>query len=154
MKPSPFEDIAHLQLAAEADVLSWWRSQHRTKWIAKAARSIGDLYKEGGKLLSVINQQKKEITRLGKAETVAGRILAALGELERNKGNRDPEDPYCVVLSPFQFEKITLGGGKMAQYAGLLVITAKGVSGPVVMTETAFMAFSRNAPELNIQLRS
>lgn len=153
MSKKPFDTVAFLQLAGEASILSWWRLRHRGAWIAKASAAMKEMFEEAERLKNKVSQQQGEIKRLKIAETLEGRILTANGELARSKGNRAQEDPYCVVVSPYQYEQWGWAG-KHPKYAGLKIITAKGVSGPVVMTETAFMAFSRNAPELNITLKS
>lgn len=62
------------------------------------------------------------------------------------------EEPFAVLLSPYQYETISQNrcsyGTKLL---GLTIAVARGVYGPVVVTQDAYNAISRNAPEIDLR---
>ncbi len=166
-KLSVFEDTSHIDVAIKATTLPWW-SLRRGAWLTTAGNTIRTLWEEGAKLNNKVKQQSVDLTKalrkLNDSESVNYRIEIAFNELERSKGRgiSSVEDAYVLVLSPYQYEQISNQGSNdvpaamrkaigPAAYAGMIIVTAKGFYGPAVMTEDAFNAFSRNAPELQIQ---
>jgi hypothetical protein len=95
------------------------------------------------------------------AEKVSNRIILALHELEKYKGNFKSEKPFAILLSPYQVAQVRSGRTffdsrwhiKDAQttFFGLPVYVAKHIYGPLAVTEAGFNALSRNAPELLIK---
>jgi hypothetical protein len=94
------------------------------------------------------------------AEKVGNRISVALGEMTKTKDNRRSEKPFAIVVSPYQMEQMRWLGGfrqtvkddvRVTEYSGVRIFTAKGIYGPLVLTEDAFNAFSRQAPELMLK---
>ncbi len=99
------------------------------------------------------------------ARQVAERIQIALYEMEKDKGSFRTERPFAILLSPAQLAAVKLGrdmfvglgwnrhktGHQITEFAGLPCYTASGVYGPVVVTERAFNAITRQAPELLIK---
>lgn len=75
------------------------------------------------------------------------------------------EKPAAILYSPRQFEELTMHGMIRGSYQtredlpsvrtfnGIPVYVAKGVYGPVVLTEEAFAGVSRMAPELHLKAR-
>jgi hypothetical protein len=95
------------------------------------------------------------------AEKVSNRILLALAELDKFKDNFKSEKPFAIILSPYQLAQVRSGRtffdhrlahqGRATTFCGLPVYSAKGIYGPLVVTEDGFNALSRNAPELLIK---
>ena len=80
------------------------------------------------------------------------RTLRAIAEMQTSKGNYKTETPVAVILSPSQFANLSFAHQRgPATLANLEIVVAKGVYGPVVLTQDGFNAFTRNAPELNIR---
>lgn len=90
------------------------------------------------------------------------RIDLALEELTGRRDNYKQEaPPYAILLSPLQYRAMVTrdwalrSGGRhtptgIPEYKKLPIFTAKGIYGPVVVTELAFKCIARQAPELNI----
>lgn len=158
-------------IAAEAEDVSKTILAETPKWRHKFSRPL--LIRSRVTIESMAGQltkQLREITRLTErnradvkkarqeAETIENRIILAMDELEKSKGNFKPELPFAILLSPWQFERLTwrLGlrgrkNSKPSQYMGFPIYTAKGVYGPIVLTEDAFNGLSRQAPELMLK---
>lgn len=135
----------------------WYRNIFRRDLIAQARQTI-DL------LLTKSDRDEKEIHRLS-TEVDAGarvhaRIIRALEEMRRQDSRGMKEEvPFAVLMSPKQNRYLTQGGwlssmanqikvnGPMGSVS-LPIYTAKGVYGPLVVTEEAFKAIARQAPEL------
>lgn len=80
------------------------------------------------------------------------RTNTALEELERSKKNGRKEVAVAVILSPAQYSELTSHGYfRQSRLAKLEIYVARGVYGPVVLTQDAFNGFSRMAPELDIR---
>jgi hypothetical protein len=92
------------------------------------------------------------------AEKVSNRILLALAEMDKFKDSRKSEKPFAIILSPYQLAQVRSGRlyldhrwltkSSRVEFCGLPVFSAKGLYGPLVVTEDGFNALSRNAPEL------
>lgn len=99
-------------------------------------------------------------TRLKTAMSLTGRIEIALRELKEIPygSHRKREEPFAILISPKQAELNTpFGLGKRTKnedgatvhtYKGLIICVVAGVYGPVVVTEKAYNALMRQAPEL------
>lgn len=110
-------------------------------------------------LVSRLRDQIKETRRLAdiarENEELGNRITLAIGELQKTKNNGKSEKAAAIVLSPYQYERLSWRfwprKSKPARFMNLPIYTAKGVYGPVVLTEEGFNGLSRQAPELMLK---
>ena len=95
--------------------------------------------------------KKERVAYEKEAKSLLKRTLAAIAELEKYKGNYREEKAFAVIMSPSQYSELTCDGYfRQSKIAKLDIYVARGIYGPVVLTENGFKAVSRNAPELNL----
>lgn len=119
---------------------------------AEGARNIRRLK---GRADNAEAERKRWQAKAAKAKEESKDLLArashAIDELKRYKSGKG-EQPFAVVLSPYQHSKLTCQGYfKQNKIMGVPVYIAKGVYGPVVLTEDGFNGFTRMAPELIVR---
>jgi hypothetical protein len=146
-------------LAGLLKTAGFWSRLHYGSGLTKAAAETidyldkrqGDLRQELGKTKQ---QHRQEIERLEtEAKGLTRRTLAAIDEMTTYKRGSKSETPVAVVLSPYQHSLLTLHGFfRQSRIKGLDIIIAKGVYGPVVLTQDGVNGFTRSAPELGIRL--
>jgi hypothetical protein len=134
---------------------AWTRLFGRDLFSVAAARLIeltdtcDDLHKRLAGQERAFAKERNAV--LKEAKNLIKRTEMAIKELETYKKNLRTEVPVAVILSPSQYADLTCCGTfKNSKIAKLQIYVAKGVYGPVVLTQDAFNAFSRNAPELNL----
>jgi hypothetical protein len=161
----PYQDFDIEEVATtllETSRFGSFRFLHRP---ARAAMLLRDLWSDLQDALADLqfertdfgNYRRREEERLRDARKdalkLSKRIDAALTEMGASKGRWPGEKPVAVVLSPYQYEELTLHGydrfRKGQQYSNVSIYTAKGFYGPAVLTQDAFNAVTRMAPELN-----
>lgn len=89
------------------------------------------------------------------AKSLYQRTLMAITELEAYKKNGRSEVAVAVILSPSQYGELTCHGAfRQSKIAKLGIYVARGVYGPVVLTQDGFNGFTRMAPELDIRAKN
>jgi len=89
------------------------------------------------------------------AKSLYQRTLMAITELEKYKKNGRSEVAVAVILSPSQYGELTCHGAfRQSKIAKLGIYVARGVYGPVVLTQDGFNGFTRMAPELDIRAKN
>lgn len=89
---------------------------------------------------------------------VANRTLFACEEMCKTPRGAKEEVPFAVLMSPMQYLQFTNRTGAThwtvrspMRKIKLPIFTAKGVYGPTIVTEEAFKALARQAPELMLK---
>jgi hypothetical protein len=115
-------------------------------------------------MIKARDRELKEAVRAAKAEAykVQARIMMALSDMSVT-GSSVREKAYALVVSPYQYQALH-GLGSSAwldqapnlrdSYKGLMVHTARGVAGPLVLTQTAMEAFLHAGPDLDIRRKT
>ena len=138
---------------------NWWQRLRGASANAAAALRLqklsdtcDDLHKRLSGQEQAFHKERVAYEKKAKeeAKSLTARTLAAVSELEQYKGKT--EVAVAVILSPAQYASLTCHGTfKQSKLAKLAIYVAKGVYGPVVLTQDGFNGFSRQAPELNIR---
>lgn len=141
-----------------------WSRLRGQALVRKAAERISDLSDTCHDLYRRLAVQERffieELTSREKtikqeANSLFQRTSLAIAELEKCKNNKRNEKAYAVILSPSQYiELIGHGAFRRSKIFGLNIYVARGVYGPVVLTEAGYEGFSRMAPELDIRCMS
>ena len=142
----------------------WWARFRGQALVRKAAERISDLSDTCHDLyrrlavqewffIEELASREKELKQ--EANSLFQRTSLAIAELEKCKNNKQNEQAYAVILSPYQYiELIGHGAFRRSKIFGLNIYVARGVYGPVVLTKEGYDGFSRMAPELDIRLKS
>lgn len=157
-----------MSLADMIDTANWWTRLSDPGLFRAAATRIRHLVTMNNaetvrlNALSVENNRLRSIAEAERKEAgdLVARARHAIDEMSKN-AYRTGEEPVAIVFSPAQIGKMTFHGvmrpfGRhmrddlpaLPTLHGIPVYKARGVYGPVVMTQVAFDAFSRQAPEL------
>lgn len=136
----------------------WWRNANiknllgtAAAWLREQAETIDDLHQRLAKQERTFLKEKEKLATDAEKRTrdILIRTKVAISEMVKVKKAAKEEKPFAIVISPYQYAEMTLHGHfKQPKLFGVPVYVARGVYGPLVLTETAFNAFSRNAPEL------
>ncbi len=154
-KPYPSQ-IGPRPLAEKLMAANAWSRLFGRELVAIAAARLIELADTRDELHERLAGQERAFNKernavLKEAKNLAKRTEMAIKELESSKRNGKTEVPVAVILSPSQYGDLTCHGTfKNSRLAKLQIYVAKCVYGPVVLTQDAFNAFSRNAPELNL----
>jgi hypothetical protein len=113
-----------------------------------------------------LRQDVKDVEKDG--VRLAKRIDIAIDEMryKRGDGYRSyhgrQEEPFAIIVSPYQRQQLrwSVGLGReqredlppLKTYKNIPIYVAAGVYGPLVLTEDAFNAVSRQAPELRLEI--
>ena len=144
------------RLAETLQTVGWWGRLRGTAMMQAAATRLIELAAVRDDLHQRLAAQertfnKERVAYQKEAKSLLKRTLAAIEELEKYKGNYREEKAFAVILSPSQYSELTCDGYfRQSKIAKLDIYVARGVYGPVVLTENGFKAVSRNAPELNL----
>lgn len=169
---SDAEGCAPDSLADMIEDANWWTRLSDPGLFRAGANRIRRLVRERDSALDKVNQRNTDLTKersatrkaRDEAKDIVSRAGLIISEMKSVRGSRTPMTPAAIVISPSQWANLTLHGympvGKQKKREeglpplrtlhGVPLFTAKGVFGPVVMTEDGFNAFSRSAPELNL----
>lgn len=124
-------------------------------WLEAQQQTIDELHKRLAKNERAFNKERSQIEADAKvaARTLAARTNAAIEEMTQTKGRGGrSEQPVAVIVSPYQYAQLSEHGYfRVAKLKNVSLHVAKGVYGPVVLTQDAFNGFTRMAPELNIR---
>lgn len=159
-KHAPYH-MADRDLARLIGNSNWWQRLRGASANAAAALRLqklsdtcDDLHKRLSGQEQAFHKERVAYEKKAKEEanSLAARTLAAVSELEKCKGKGPSEVAVAVILSPAQYASLTCHGTfKQSKLAKLAIYVAKGVYGPVVLTQEGFNGFSRQAPELSIR---
>lgn len=155
------ETTAPDSLADMIEDANWWTRLSDPSLFVAAATRIRRLVQERDNANDRADERNRqyEITRLevhkarSDAKDLVKRAKHAIDEMKKFKsGSNRQEQPAALVVSPYQLAQITCNGAFSAKKLhGLPLYVAKGVYGPVVLTEDGFNALTRNAPEINLK---
>lgn len=122
-------------------------------WLHHQQQMIDDLYDRLSKQESYFHAElRKEKTE---EQRLLRRTQAAISEMKTGKGRGyKGELPVAVILSPYQYAQLTHHGfEQIRRLADVSIHVAKGIYGPVVLTQDAFNGLSRQAPELGLHTK-
>jgi hypothetical protein len=162
-KISPYEMSDH-DLATHLGNCGWWERLRGASANAAAALRLHeladtctDLHKRLAGQEQAFNKERNAYERKAKeeAKSLYQRTLMAIAELEAYKKNGRSEVAVAVILSPSQYGELTCHGAfRTSKIANLGIYVARGVYGPVVLTQDGFNGFTRMAPELDIRAKN
>jgi len=161
-KPCPYS-LEDRELAAHLGNSNWWARLRGASANAAAslrlqalADTCDDLHKRLAGQERAFHTERKAYEKKAKedAKSLYQRTLLAIEELEKYKQNGRSEVAVAVVLSPSQYGELTCHGAfRASKIAKLGIYVARGVYGPVVLTQDGFNGFTRMAPELDIRAK-
>lgn len=122
-------------------------------WLHQQQQTIDDLYKRQADLENYFHTELRK--EKAECRNLYRRTLAAIEEMTKGKGRGyKGETPVAVILSPYQYAQLTKHGfDRIRRLANVSIHVAKGVYGPVVLTQDALNGLSRQAPELGLHTK-